>query len=114
MEIINYINLATGLLLIVVAFLVYRNPDLISPYGNMSPERKALVDIEGLKKSLAITFAVTGFLLVITAALGMVKVIDEMTSIYAMISLSTAMLVPLFVAMWKYNGYGRKRRNEKD
>ena len=114
MEIINYINLATGLLLIVVAFLVYRNPDLINPYGNMSPERKALVDIESLKKSLAITFAVTGILLVVVAMLGMVKVIDEMTGIYAMISLSTAMLVPLFVAMWKYNGYGRKRRNEKD
>jgi hypothetical protein len=114
MEIINYINLATGLLLVVVAWLVYRNPDMISPYGNMSPERKALVDIESLKKSLAITFAVTGILLVIVATLGMVHVIDEMTGIYAMIILSTAMLVPLFVAMWKYNGFGRKRRNEKD
>ena len=114
MEIINYINLATGLLLIVVALLVYRNPNLISPYGDMSPERKALVDIEGLKKAVAISFVVTGFLLVVTATLGMVHVIDEMTGIYAMISLSTAMLVPLFVAMWKYNGFGRKRRNEND
>ena len=114
MEIINYINLATGLLLIVVALLVFRNPNLINPYGNMPPERKALVDIEGLKKSLAITFAVTGILLVLAATLGMVKVIDEMTGIYAMITLSTAMLVPIFVAMWKYNGYGRKRGNEND
>ena len=114
MNIINYINLATGLLLIVVALLVYRNPNLISPYGDMSPERKALVDIEGLKKVLAISLAVTGFLLVVTATLGMVHVIDEMTSIYAMITLSTAMLVPIFVAMWKYNGFGRNKGSEND
>ena len=91
MEIINYINLATGLLLIVVALLVFRNPNLINPYGNMPPERKALVNIEGLKKSLAITFAVTGILLVLAATLGMVKVIEilgflagEDTSLYGL------------------------------
>ena len=108
---IDISNLALGLLLIVVGLLCYRNPNLINPYGNMSPERKALVDIEGLKKVVAITFAVTGFLLVVTATLSMTKVIGEMTSTYVMISLVTAMLVPLFIAMWKYNGFGRDKEN---
>ena len=99
------------MLLIVSGLLCYRNPNLINPYGGMSPERKALVDIEGLKKVVAITFAVTGFLLVITATLSMTKVIGEMTSTYVMISLVTAMLVPLFIAMWKYNGFGRDKEN---
>ena len=114
MEAASYVILGTGLMLIVVAWLVYRNPNLINPYGGMPPERKALVDIEGLKKVLAITFAITGFLFVVVSSLAMVKVIDEMTSMYAMIILSTAMLVPLFVAMFKYNGFGRKRDNSNE
>lgn len=109
MVIIDYINLGMGLLLIVVGLLCYRFPNLINPYGGMSPERKTLVDIEGLKKVVAISFGVTGFLLIVTATLSMVKVIDEMTSYYTMIALVIAMLVPLFVAMWKYNGFGREK-----
>lgn len=114
MEFIDYLNLGMGLLLFVSAWLCYRYPNLINPYGGMSPERKALVDIEGLKRVVAITFAVTGFLLIVTATLSMVKVIDEMTSYYAMIVLVIAMLVPLFVAMWKYNGFGRRRNNSDE
>ena len=108
---IDISNLALGLLLIVVGLLCYRNPNLINPYGNMSPERKALVDIESLKKVVAITFGVTGFLLIVTATLSMTKVIGEMTSVYVMIALVTAMMVPLFIAMWKYNGFGRDKEN---
>ena len=111
MELIDYSNLGLGLLLIVVAWLTYRNPNLINPYGSMSPERKALVDIEGLKKVVAITFGVTGFLLIVTATLSMSKVIGEMTSVYVMIALVTAMMVPLFIAMWRYNGFGRDKEN---
>ena len=111
MEIFDYINLGLGLLLIVVGLLCYRNPNLINPYGGMSPERKALVDIEGLKRVVAIAFCATGFLLIVTAALSMTKVIGEMTGVYVMIALVTAMMVPLFVAMWKYNGFGRDKEN---
>ena len=112
MNITDYINLGLGLLLIVSAWLCYRFPNLINPYGGMSPERKALVNIEGLKKAVAITFAVTGFLLIVNATLTMVKVVDEMTSYYVMIVLVVAMMVPLFVAMWKYNGFGRIRNGQ--
>ena len=113
MEIIDYINLGMGLLIIVVGLLCYRNPNLINPYGGMSPERKALVDIEGLKKAVAITFGVTGFLLIVTAALSMTKVIDEMMTANVMIALVVAMMIPLFIAMWKYNGFGRRRGNQE-
>ena len=108
MEIIDYINLGMGLLLIVVGLLCYRYPNLINPYGGMSPERKALVDIEGLKKVVGITFGITGFLLIVTATLSMTKVIGEITSVYVMIALVTVMMVPLFISMWKYNGFGRR------
>lgn len=112
MNIIGYINLGTGLLFIVVGLLCYRYPNLLNPYGGMSPERKDLVDIEGLKRVVAITFVVTGLLMVVVGTLSLVKVIDEMTSIYVFIMLSTVMLVPLFVAMWKYNGFGRDKNRK--
>ena len=111
MEIIDYTNLGIGLLLIVSGLLCYRYPNLINPYGGMSPERKALVDIEGLKKAVAITFGITGFLMIVTAALSMTKVIGEMTGVYVLIALAMAMMVPLFIAMGKYNGFGRDKEN---
>ena len=111
MNVIDYTNLGIGLLLIVSGLLSYRYPNLINPYGGMSPERKALVDIEGLKKAVAITFGITGFLLIVTAALSMTKVIGEMTSVYVMIALVVAMMVPLFIAMGRYNGFGRDKEN---
>ena len=111
MEIMDYINIGLGLLLIVVGLLCYRNPNLINPYGRMSPERKALVDIEGLKKVVTITFVITGFLLIVTATLSMTKVIDEVMTANVMIALVLAMMVPLFIAMWKYNGFGRQRKS---
>ena len=114
MEIIDYTNLGLGLLLIVVGLLCYRNPNLINPYGRMSPERKAMVDIENLKRVVAITFGATGFLLIVTATLSMTKVIDEMMTANVMIALILAMMIPLFIAMWKYNGFGRKRNNSDD
>ena len=112
MNVIDYSNFGIGLLLIVSGLLCYRYQNLINPYGGMSPERKALVDIEGLKKAVAITFSITGFLLVLTATLSMTKVIGEMTSVYVMIALVVAMMVPLFIAMRRYNGFGRDKENQ--
>ena len=111
MEIIDYVNLGMGLLLIVAGWLCYRYPNLINPYGGLPPERKALVDIDGLKRVVAITFAVTGFLLVVTATLSMTKVIDEMMTVNVMVALVLAMMIPLFIAMWRYNGFGRDKEN---
>ncbi len=111
MNVIDYTNLGIGLLLIVSGLLCFRYPNLINPYGGMSPERKALVDIEGLKKAVAITFGITGFLLIVTAALSMTKVIGEMKSVYVLIALVVTMMVPLFIAMRRYNGFGRDKEN---
>ena len=109
MELFDYMIIGTGLLLIVMGWLCYRFPNIINPYGGMSPERKALVDIKGLKKSVAITFYVAGGLLIVTALLSALKVIGLKMSVYAMTVIVLAMLVPLFVAMKKYNGYGRDK-----
>ena len=103
----GYTVLATGLVLIVVAWACYQYPNIINPYGNLPPERKELVDIEGLKKACAIILGITGFLLVVSAALFMLKVIDEDICATLLMVLAFAMLVPLFIAMKRYNGFGR-------
>ena len=104
---IDYVNIGAGVLLIVVGWLCYRFPNMINPYGNMTPERKALVDIVGLKRSLFISWAVTGVLLIVTAVLSYKKIFDEDTSGLIMPGLLLVTLIPTFIAMKKYNGFGR-------
>ena len=103
----GYVVLITGLVLIVAAWACYQYPNLINPYGNMSPEQKELVDIEGLKKACAIILGITGFLLVVTATLQLLKVIDEDVCGVTLMVLVFAMMVPLTVAMKRYNAFGR-------
>lgn len=103
----GYTVLILGLVLIVTAWGCYQFPNLINPYGSLPPERKALVNIEGLKKAIAIVFGVTGLLLVVTATLLMLKVIDDDVSGTVLVVLVLAMMVPLFIAMRVYNGFGR-------
>lgn len=109
MNTIDYLNLGTGLLLIVMGWLCYRFPNMINPYGNMSPERKALVDIEGLKRSTAIIMTVAGGLLLFTVLLSYLKYIDENMSGLLLTVIGIAMIIPLFIAMHRHNGFGRDR-----
>lgn len=109
MNTIDYINLGMGLLLIVIGWLCYRFPNMINPYGGMSPERKALIDIEGLKWSVAIIMMVVGGLLILSAILGFLKVFDEDVSGILLTILCLGMIVPLLIVMRRYNGWGRDR-----
>lgn len=95
-----------------LGWLIYRNPNWINPYGEMPPERKALVDIEGLKRAVALTLGLGGGLLIIAGLLSAFKVIDDNTSGIVMGAVCTAMIVPLVIAMRKYNGFGRDENGE--
>ena len=107
-----YYFVISGLILMLLGWLIYRNPNWINPYGEMPPERKALVDIEGLKRAVAITFGVGGGLMIIAGLLSAFKVIDDNTGGMVMGAVCLAMLVPLVVAMRKYNGFGRDENGE--
>ena len=91
----------------VAAWACYQYPNLINPYGSLPPERKELVNIEGLKKACAIILGVAGFLLVVTATLHLMKVIDEDVCGVTLMVLVFAMMVPLAIAMKRYNAFGR-------
>lgn len=107
-----YYFVISGLILILLGWAIYRNPNWINPYGDMPPERKALVDIEGLKRVVAITLGVGGGLLIVAGLLSAFKVIDDNTSGIVMGAVCTAMMVPLVIAMRKYNGFGRDENGE--
>lgn len=107
-----YFFVISGLVLMLLGWLIYRNPNWINPYGEMPPERKALVDIEGLKRAVAITLGVGGGLMIIAGLLSAFKVIDDNTSGIVMGAVCTAMIVPLVIAMRKYNGFGRDENGE--
>ena len=95
-----------------LGWLIYRNPNWINPYGEMPLERKALVDIEGLKRAVAITFGVAGGLMIIAGLLSAFKVIDDNTGGIVMGAVCLAMAVPLVIAMRRYNGFGRDENGE--
>ena len=107
MNAIHYINLGIGLFMILVGWLIYRYPKFINPYGGMPPERQALVDIDGLKKALALCAGIAGLLIIVVFALGISHVVSERVAEEAMPIILLAMLIPMLIAMRKYNGYGR-------
>ena len=100
-------NLGIGLFMILVGWLIYRYPKFINPYGGMPPERQALVDIDGLKKALALCAGIAGLLIIVVFALGISHVVSERVAEEAMPIILLAMLIPMLIAMRKYNGYGR-------
>ena len=105
----HYMNLGFGIFMIFMGWLCYRYPKLINPYGGMPPERQALVDIGGLKKALAITFGVDGLLLIVLFALGISHIVSENFAIFATAPILLAIIIPMLIAMKKYNGYGRDK-----
>ena len=102
-----YFFICTGLFLILLGWLIYRNPNWINPYGDMPPEMKARVDIEGLKKSVCIALIVYGGIIVFAALLYGLNVIGPNVVGIAMSVLTLAFVVWVIFAMRKYNGFGR-------
>lgn len=107
-----YYFVISGLILILLGWAIYRNPNWINPYGDMPPERKVLVDIEGLKRAVALILGVGGGLMIIAGLLSAFKVIDDNTSGFLMAVICLAMIVPLVIAMRRYNGFGRDENGE--
>ena len=103
----HYMNLGFGIFMIFMGWLCYRYPKLINPYGGMPPERQALVDIDSLKKALALTMGVDGLLLIVLFALGISGLISIVSAGYLMPIIMLAMLPFFFIFMRRYNGYGR-------
>ncbi len=104
--------IVTGAGLILIGWLMYCNPNWINPYGDMPPERKALVDIDGLKKSACIACNILGGVIILVMLLHEFKVIGPMAVGIMMGGITLAFVVWVIVAMRKYNGFGRDENGE--
>lgn len=102
-----YFFICTGLFLILLGWLIYRNPNWINPYGDMPPEMKARVDIDGLKKSCLIALSICVGIHLLAALLLVLQVIDSDVLFMAMTVVELAIVPWAFIAMRKYNGFGR-------
>ena len=112
MELFDYMIIGTGLLLIVIGWLCYRFPNMMNPYGGMSEERKALVDIDGLKRATAIILTVMGLLMIVADMFHILNVIDIEVASWVFSGSGLVMIIPLIIAMKKYNGFGRDKTGE--
>lgn len=102
----------TGILLILLGWLLYRNPNWINPYGEMPPERKALVNIDGLKKALFIALGICGGVLVAAALLLLMEAVGP-SALGIILGVNVlAFVVAVIVAMRRYNGFARDENDE--
>ncbi|MBR1514467.1 MAG: DUF3784 domain-containing protein [Bacteroidales bacterium] len=112
MELFDYLIIGTGILLIVMGWLCYRFPNMINPYGSMSPERKALVDINGLKRATAIILTIMGLLIIVADVFRIFNVIDLEVASWLFPGSVLIMIIPIIIVMKKYNGFGRDKTGE--
>ena len=99
MELFDYMIIGMGVLLIVAGWLCYRFPNMINPYGSMSDERKALVDIEGLKRATAIILTIMGSLVIVADVLHVFNVIDVEVASWLFSGSILVMIIPIIIAM---------------
>lgn len=104
-----YTNLFLGLLLILIGILCYKFPNLINPYGGMSPERQALVDIEGLKRGMLWASIATGAAFLLFAVIGTFANIHPKYNSFIAIGLVSLYVIATIVITIRHNGFGRDK-----
>lgn len=102
-----FANIFVGVLIILAGILCYKFPNQINPYGGMSPERKALVDIDGLRRSILWIMVATGIAFLLLAVFHKYLAAHPMIDFWAVMGICAAMLVAVLIAMKRHNGWGK-------
>ncbi|MCQ2302979.1 MAG: DUF3784 domain-containing protein [Bacteroidales bacterium] len=89
--------------------LCYKFPNQINPYGGMSPERKALVDIDGLRRSILWIMVATGIAFLLLAVFHKYLAAYPILDFWAIMGICVAMLVAVLIAMKRHNGWGKDK-----
>lgn len=104
-----FANIFVGVLIILAGILCYKFPNQINPYGGMSPERKALVDIDGLRRSILWIMVATGIAFLLLAVFHKYLAAHPMIDFWAVMGICAAMLVAVLIAMKRHNGWGKDK-----
>ena len=102
-----FANIFVGVLIILAGILCYKFPNQINPYGGMSPERKALVDIDGLRRSILWIMVATGIAFLLLAVFHKYLAAHPILDFWAIMGICVAMLVAVLIAMKRHNGWGK-------
>ena len=94
-------------MIILAGILCYKFPNQINPYGGMSPERKALVDIDGLRRSILWIMVATGIAFLLLAVFHKYLAAHPILDFWAIMGICVAMLVAVLIAMKRHNGWGK-------
>ena len=102
-------NIIAGVILILAGILCYYYPNMINPYRNLTPDRKALVDIEGLKWSSLWIMVAGGVAFLLMAVFH--KQLTEHIKLYvwAIVVISFAIVAACFIATIRHNGFGKRK-----
>ena len=105
----DYLSLITGVILAGIGLLAYHFPALvISGLNTMSDERRAMVDIEGLRRSFRNILMITGGILVLYSILGYLFDFDPAWASWVMPSVVIIMAILLVIYDRKYDkGFGK-------
>ena len=100
-------SIITGLILILAGIWCYYNPNMIKPYRNLPPSKKAVVDIKGLQWSLLWIMVAGGvaFLLMAVFHKQLTAHLDVYT--WSIIGIAVAIVIASYVATIRHNGYGK-------
>lgn len=104
-----FANIFVGVLIILAGILCYKFPNQINPYGGMSPERKALVDIDGLRRSILWIMVATGIAFLLLAVFHKYLAAYPILDFWAIMGICVAMLVAVLIAMKRHNGWGKDK-----
>lgn len=104
-----FANIFVGVLIILAGILCYKFPNQINPYGGMSPERKALVDIDGLRRSILWIMVATGIAFLLLAVFHKYLAAHPILDFWAIMGICVAMLVAVLIAMKRHNGWGKDK-----
>ena len=100
-------GLIIGAVLVLVGVLCYKFPNLINPYGGMSPERKALVDIDGLKRGMLWVSVAVGVAFMLTAVFSKFLVPRPQLLVVIDTVLPILFVVAALVVMIRHNGFAK-------
>ena len=109
MQIIEFINIITGLVIIGCGYAVKSNPDLIAGYNTMSEAEKKKVDVEGLSTAMKKNLIVQGVIIIALSILFKLFRVNVMFPIFLITVVVLIGCGVLIVTSRKY--YNKKRDN---
>ena len=109
MQIIEFINIITGLVIIGCGYAVKSNPDLIAGYNTMSEAEKKKVDVEGLSTAMKKNLIVQGVIIIALSILFKLFRVNVMFPIFLITVVVLIGCGVLIVTSRKY--YNKKHDN---